>query len=83
MTRADPRGRREELEDALLLGEPTHEENVRWILGRPDPIRDEDSARHDAHVSGAQIARGVRERFRGTEDEPRTTQQSASHPLRP
>jgi hypothetical protein len=69
----DSSGRGEELENALLLGEAADEENVWRIVGRADVVREGDSARHDLHVSNAQIACGVCERFRGTEHEPSAT----------
>ena len=69
MTRGEPVGRLEELEDPLLLAQPADEEHVRRLVGLADLGRDLDAVRDHAHVAGAERAGRVGEERRGGDDE--------------
>ena len=73
----------DELPNTLLLREPPHVEDVRWLVGQADILRNVDAARDHAHLARAERSRVGRERIRGTDDDPRAPQNRPKQPRQP
>ncbi len=74
-----PLRRRGELERALLRREPPDEEDVRRLLRLDHLLGQRDGARDHAHVTRAELPRGLRQRGRRTDHEPRAPQHRPKH----
>ena len=75
-----PLGRLDEVEDPLLLGESPDEQHARWLVRLADRVGNRDPARHDAHLSRAELARGRRERLGRAEHDAGSPQRAFGPP---
>jgi hypothetical protein len=78
----EPVRRLDELGDALLVREAADVEDVRRILGLAHRLRERDARGHDAHLARPEPTRGLHERRRGADQEPRATHEPAESPGR-